>query len=420
MPTEKSDLLPDAKGAGRPVDSGTILALEGLRGVLMTLILTFHFQMFARGESGRVPCDSPAECAWSNLLELNGNSLVDYFFVISGFLAALSNRPPPAGCSPLWRGMAGKFLRLAPIYYVSIAILIFMYWLNGTDCVPAYSLAAQLLMLQAWFPIGHLQSPALFCGNATTTLGSAVAWRPPAPAHWFVSALLGVFLVHSLIGERLVRLCGPWLSLFNAVFFAVVRGLCKAPVLNRLLWPYNITWRLIFPLFHVPEFLAGAFAAQLVNQLPEDGVVRTWRGWQVVDSVCVILLSVFLCLPSSSRGTANAPMLGGFFVWEMVQLPLVVLLLLCMRMKHEGIALRGLATMAALGPISYGAYCFQFVVLRLQLMSHWSLRSWPSAIFFLAATWLLAGLATHYVDTPFRSVSKHWLKAGCFASASDP
>lgn len=99
---------------------GHIPALDGLRGVAVLLVMTFHFSVVPRHEHQTALLDD-----WFRDLVFTGWSGVDLFFVLSGFLITgilLRTRDAPNYFKAFY---ARRALRIFPLYYAFLAVTIF-------------------------------------------------------------------------------------------------------------------------------------------------------------------------------------------------------------------------------------------------------------------------------------------------------
>jgi peptidoglycan/LPS O-acetylase OafA/YrhL len=124
---------------------GEIRPLTGLRGVAASVVMLYHF--FLDNHDVSMPIG-------------RGYLAVDLFFVLSGFVMALSYGPLFAGrlTSDIYRGFLGRRIaRVYPLLFVVTAVALVKYLLDFSGGARlAYAgygpldLAATLLMVQAW------------------------------------------------------------------------------------------------------------------------------------------------------------------------------------------------------------------------------------------------------------------------------
>lgn len=135
-----------------------------------------------------------------------GSAGVDIFFVISGFVMAMSTASLPADgpsrVSAAWVFMRRRLLRIAPLYWfytlLKVALLLAMPALAARSSVEPGHLAASLLFIPAMSPWGLVQ--------------------PTLPVGWtlnFEMLFYAVFAVAIALGAPRIRFC---LAAFGSVF----------------------------------------------------------------------------------------------------------------------------------------------------------------------------------------------------------
>jgi len=78
-----------------------------------------------------------------------GPIMVTFFFVLSGFVLAITYLPRPH--LDTGRFLVNRFSRIGPIYYVALAAMLLILWRQGRE-LHALSAALDLAFLQAWIP----------------------------------------------------------------------------------------------------------------------------------------------------------------------------------------------------------------------------------------------------------------------------
>jgi peptidoglycan/LPS O-acetylase OafA/YrhL len=105
---------------GSIVDRGHILALDGLRGIAILLVLVFHFAPYAPGlHVPTVLLDRlylrVSEIGWTG---------VDLFFVLSGYLITRILYDTKGSKHYFRQFYVRRFLRIVPLYYVALALFL--------------------------------------------------------------------------------------------------------------------------------------------------------------------------------------------------------------------------------------------------------------------------------------------------------
>ena len=151
----------------------------------------------------------------------------------------------------------------------------------------------------------------------------------------------------------------------------------------------------------LPGFLAGACTARLANQLEADGLVRTWGGWAVVDTLLFLVwAALFYC-----RAGRGWPMIGAFEL----TLPMACTLLFAATCTPKGLLLRFFShpALVSFATLSYAAYLLQLPVLRWLTGTGWDFAAAHTVFFFLFLVWILAGLTEMCVEKPKNHSKAH-------------
>jgi peptidoglycan/LPS O-acetylase OafA/YrhL len=375
---------------------GDIAALDGLRGVAVLWVILFHAYVLRGG------LDDPwmKLVASSKYLEpvLGAGYLgVDLFFLLSGFLLslpwlvnAMQGKPPPA-----WREFyARRFRRIAPAYYVQLALLFVLvlpllkggdYWRSDLY-VYLYNLAAHAALLHNTTP---LTSGSMEVNGALWTLAVEVQFYVlmPVVAVLFVrrpyamlaAAFAIAILWHHAAGEGLDPLVSAAMTLGS-----------------RWSWPEASVRSML--LHQLPGYLAH-FALGIV-------LARAWLRWRErahsplarshLDSLLAIALGLLYWV------IAIDGRLVGDLTWALPALCLGMLLFwaaLGDRALARHLLARG--PLAFLGRVSYSAYLCHLPLLLLWNRYAGALHPWASLPLYLAALVAIAWLSWRFVELPF-------------------
>ena len=390
-------------------------AIEGLRCVLTVWVMSFHYYAFFP----RTP-----ESSTSGLLEWAANLVttpgaffvVDFFFIISGFVAQFSSGPPLATPSEWARYVALKASRLAPQYLASLLFgTIITVLVANHQHIPVSANLRPVATVLSWFALHDWwvgDKNFLYQGNGGL---------------WFVSALLGCFAIFALTGHRMVHslMRTPYGAAALALFFSLGRALLRA-------WPSY--WCMYWPPSCAVGFLAGVATARLLQQLlpsmqHHTGEGGGWAGdgfslpslprscntwwWAVADVPCFLVLALSFSPFFSFMWAPGMPFAHGFPPPNFLQ-PVCCVVLFLAGCPTQGIVLRCLSHRAfvALSPLAYGAYCWHlpmksFLCDLLELPPE---RTFTLVVFF-TLSWLASALVLHGIEGPWNSTVGRWLRA---------
>ena len=263
-----------------------IPALTSLRFVAALWVFCFHLHIW-HGNVGLKPLDRFLH---------SGPVGMAFFFVLSGFILAHAS----AGSNPLddYRDYAiRRFARIYPIY---LFILLASWTLNGFAGVlgdkPLRSAVthglADLTLTNAWFP-------QLFMGGHARD----GTWSLSVEAFFY--ALFPLVLFHARrLSSRTLRLGLCWM--IGLTFFFSVMGMCIQPMESQVQFALFYS----FPIFRLPEFIAGVLA------LRDDAVVPSGRRvvWAVVGMFLFFAL-LSPSLPWVAQGIIAIPCLTLVFTY---------------------------------------------------------------------------------------------------------
>jgi peptidoglycan/LPS O-acetylase OafA/YrhL len=210
------------RAPARPTSRATErdLALDGLRGVAVLLVLLLHFQL---------PAGPTMADHWLHVAQVTGYAGVDLFFVLSGFLIT-GVLVDAKGAPQYFRTFyIRRALRVLPLYYGTLVVLLWIAPLAG----PNAATMSEALHTRQWWYWLHL----------TNILGArAVRWNAPFyTAHFWSLAIEEQFyalwpVVVLLAGRRrLLEICA-----WGCVLALVLRtGLALGGAGEK--WIYQLT-----------------------------------------------------------------------------------------------------------------------------------------------------------------------------------
>jgi peptidoglycan/LPS O-acetylase OafA/YrhL len=215
------------------------------------------------------------------------------FFQLSGLLLAYTylgrDGRPKTDDTRFWKG---RFVRLYPLYFVSLVLLIPAPALLPITAKPASAIetvgmvATNLTLIQAWFP------------------QFAIAWNAPA---WALSAFAAFYLIfpafarsisgwhrRALLGLLGVMLAASWAP--AVAYFAIDPAGDAWTATSITLGGFWLNVLRFDPLVWMPQFLSGVVLGRLVNLEVDGGQGRDEElahpRWAVGDLVAVSLVLI--------------------------------------------------------------------------------------------------------------------------------
>ena len=353
-----------------------IRALTGLRGLAALWVVMYHLH---------VSWVEPAGFGGPLLTLLaHGYLAVDIFFVLSGFVMALSYRHFFA--EGFTKSRYGVFLlrRVARVYplYLAITGLIVVMVLGGLSAQMTkpevwHALPFNLLMVQGW---GFAESILL-------------------PA-WSISTEFGAYFLFPLLAVLVLYRSGKLAALVAVLCVVVLMMLPYAPLPQELEYhrgPLDITWaHTIWPLLRC---LAGFTLGLAAFRAWEQPGMRDWASKPTIVWGVPLMMLVLLCfaetdvtfvvfVPLLVMMLANGEKMGRFsFGWLLATPPLMLL-----------------------GDLSYAIYLWHFPLIRVhriasgKLGAHLSpeLANFGAWVVLYGALFALAYLSYRFFEKPAR------------------
>ena len=309
--------------------------LDGLRGIAVLLVLWVHLPTYALG-----PRVADLRAAL-----LPGNVGVDLFFVLSGFLITRILLVDRERDVPLRYFLARRFLRIFPIYYLSIAVL--MPRLSPTEewACATYTANYVFMFREATSPLEHTWSLAVE-EHFYLLWPPLVAFLPPRTSRRFI--LWGV-LPLGVLSCALALFLGDWQTHGQAL-----KEFCQRAS-------------------NVRFFSLGLGALIAFHERPLR--TRPRRAWLVVVSACTVawaLSSTGLEVTGASRLLERIPATGGderafsppiqALAIPFGSTALVIACVACSRSWWPHAALMRARVLQWIGRISYGLYLYHFPI----------------------------------------------------------
>jgi peptidoglycan/LPS O-acetylase OafA/YrhL len=316
--------------------SRTIPSLDGLRAASVGLVIAGHYLAYLPGLEGRFPF---AQLSWA------GQSGVDVFFVISGFLITyiLLQEHKENGAISLWRFYLRRFFRIFPPFYVYLAsVVVLSVWgfapQDRRNLISAATYTWNYMSHAPSWLLGHTWSLSL-------EEQFYLAWPP-------LLVLLGKRKSRYLAVACIVF--SPALRLATYVLAPSLRGMVPVMLHTRL---DTIMFGCAIALFwDEPRFHAA------INKLLRADIA--------CGSIVYILIAPIL----SERFQARYDWLIGYPLRGLL-ISIVMLYVVCKPATRMGYALN-LAPVRHLGVISYSLYLWQ----QMFTAGH----SWPFPVAFVA------------------------------------
>jgi peptidoglycan/LPS O-acetylase OafA/YrhL len=388
-------VLPLAREGVR-AEAGHIAAIDGVRGLAVLWVMVFHYVVVRDGRFTDPFIAALDAIHPLNVIARNGYLGVDLFFVISGFLLAIPwfTRAQIAAPAPSLRAFyARRFWRIAPAYYVQLAIL----FLLVLPLIKGIAYWRSDLYVIAFNAVAHVG----FLHNTTPLTSGSLAING---ALWTLAVEAQYYLLLPLIAPLFVR--APWLSLAAAIAIAIAwqlgarHGLDGLVAAQRSLgtpWGWSEATVRQLLLTQLPSYLvhfavgilAGRAWVRWRTQRPSSRCRSAWRVAAVLGLGALYAVYGHL-----------GPFLGDV-TWLIAPLALgASFFALAANDRGIGGALLGRGPLAFLGRISYSAYLYHLLVLVL-----WNdfapALGWASLPGYLALVLALSWLSWRFVETPF-------------------
>jgi peptidoglycan/LPS O-acetylase OafA/YrhL len=354
-------------------------ALTGLRAVLATLVVLFH-------------CDDFLDLGPLQTFVASGGSAVDVFFILSGFILGHTyyDSFAIAVSPPMYIGFLQN--RLARIYPVHVMMLVaflatyltserlFHFVPHDIDLVQARSLAANLLLVQAWF--------------------QGIGVGSPNQPSWSISAEWFAYLFCPFMILLFRRANTNWLAILLVV-----------ALLLRNMFEYT-PWHTDLRL----EWVSGVASLVRISGAFTVGTIVYFlnRRFGLAD-----------CLPRWTAAAVCIALIANFYVFDggsyALHLALSSVLILSLTKLETSALIRMLSTKSAvyLGEVSYSLYmCHWLVMLLLIHAVHWhagrSFVLWASVP---VVSQVVAIVTYHFIEVPGRRLIRKsvWVTTAAYS-----
>ena len=364
------------EASGRPDARGHLPALDGLRGIAILLVLVHHATLPGAEDSHPIA---------SELLHL-GFVGVDLFFVLSGFLITgilLGAR----GGDGYYRSFYGRrLLRIAPAYYLFLAIIYLV--------MPALTADPSFAPPPDYRADGGIH--AIYGSNILLAVSGDARWRPACHL-WSLSIeeqfyLVWPLLVAALSPRALERLC---MALIAAAF-AVRLGLTLAHAPHWTVYAATPgRW----------DGLALGALVALWWRRPADRPASALHHHRTAIALGLVGLLLVFAADAGLRKEAH-----GFATWGYTAVAILFAGVLIAALSGRFAGILTWRPLRAIGRVSYAMYLWQMLVreaFRVFVMNDLEARAgfWvtqtASLATVIAGTWALAWLSWYLVEARF-------------------
>ena len=375
-----------------------IKELDGLRGLAILLVLTFHLNLLQGANSSGSLVDG-----WFVAVANVGWCGVDLFFVLSGFLITgilydAKNQP-----GYFKNFYARRVLRIFPLYY---GVLILTFWVIPN--IPDSVVPAEKLDRFGRVEISQLWYWCYLSNFAIANVGTW--WHGILDVTWSLAIEEQFYLVWPIIvllmkRRQLMKACAMMMAIALATRILMTISGCN-PIATYIGTPARID-----------SLAAGAFVALLARSQLD---LERWRPIAIQFSLASagILLALFLWRGGLRNMDATVQTVG----LTLVSIQLASFLVVVMTAPSQGVLSRILCNrfLVKLGTYSYAIYLFHMPLRALirdavygpqQFLTLFGSRIPGQILFYLIATALtfsVASLSWHFYEKHFLKLKRHF------------
>ena len=381
---------------GVRVEAGYIPAIEGLRGIAVLWVVLFHYVVVREGRF-----DDPAIAAFTavkplDVLAHNGYLGVDLFFIITGFLLTLPwfLRDARGESSPSLREFyARRFWRIAPAYYVQLAV----FFLVVLPILKGIAYWRSDLYVVVFNAVAH----SVFLQNTTPLTSGSLNING---ALWSLTAEAQYYVLLPLVAPLFLR--APRASLVAAIAIAVAwqmgarhgfDGIIRFQLALGAPWPWTEAMIRQLLLTQLPSYFAHFAIGILAG--------RAWVRWRAnplapgprlaLQFAAVAGLGVLYVVYGHL-----GPFLGEI-TWLVTPFAFgAVFFALAASDTKVAHPILGEGPLRWLGRVSYSAYLYHLLVLALW-NAHPPASGWASLPLYLATVFSIAWVSWRFVERPF-------------------
>lgn len=368
-----------------------IKELDGLRGIAVALVMALH--LFKRAAYF---IEHPALKGFAKLTTV-GWVGVDIFFTLSGFLITSILLKAKSGENYFKNFYMRRILRIFPLYYAAIFLIIFFAPKVEEEFTNQLSTALPIMLL-------YQQNWALLFKGFHITQYLGITWSLAIEEQFY---LLWPFIVYKLDREKLVK-----------VIISYIVISITGRMIGTLAWPDIAQASTFFYYASFARFEEMLFGGLLAVFLTYEGAkdkVRRYSKPLFIVSFSVFALLHILSLPDSPHPEhGSIPLtLGGYTSAALWTIGLIGIFI---THSPQNFFRRFFANplLVFLGKYSYSMYLFHMTaaLILLDVFWHSSMRGWQAYVLYPIATFittiLIALLTWNLLEKHFLNLKKYF------------